>query len=118
MDNYKEIKNYIHNELKISKDDIQALIQSEIKKQISALLLDQRFVDSMIRTHISQLLKDKNYDNPRYRIVSDINSFIYDGLIKELGRVVHDNIKIKVGLKTDNLKFTPLDSCKDGDSFF
>ena len=47
-----------------------------------------------------------------------VNSFIYDGLIKELGRVVHDNIKIKVGLKTDNLKFTPLDSCKDGDSFF
>lgn len=118
MDNYKEVKNYIHNELKISKDDIQALIQSEIKNQISALLLDQSFVDSMIRTHISQLLKDKNYDNPRYRTITDINSFIYDGLITELGRVVHDNIKIKVGLKTDNLEFTPLDDCNKSNNFF
>lgn len=109
MDHYKEVKNYIHNDLKISKEDIQNLIQDEIKKQVSELLKDTSFVQSMIYNHISSLLKDKNYSNPRYRTITDINSFIYDGLIQELGRVVHDNIKIKVGLKTDNLEVENID---------
>lgn len=104
MNNYKEIKNYIHNELKMSKEDIQKIIQKEIKDQISALLNDSSFIESMINNHITALLKDKNYNNPRYRTITDINSMIYDGLIDELGKVVHDNIKIKIGLKTDNLE--------------
>lgn len=109
MDHYKEVKNYIHNDLKISKEDIQNLIQSEVERQISLLLLDTSFVHSMIYNHISSLLKDKNYNNPRYRTITDINSFIYDGLIEELGRVVHDNIKIKVELKPDNLEIKNID---------
>lgn len=109
MDNYKEVKNYIHNDLKISKQDIQDLIQNEIRTQISELLKDTSFIQSMIYNHISSILKDKNYNNPRYRTITDINSFIYDGLIDELGKVVHDNIKIKVGLKKDNLEIENID---------
>lgn len=104
MDNYKEIKNYIHNELKITKEDIQKIIQEEVKKQISSLLNDSNFVENMIYYHISNLLSKGNYKNPRYQRITDINSFIYDGLMDELGKTVHNNIKIKVGLKTDNLE--------------
>lgn len=104
MKDYKNMKNYIHNDLKITKEDIEILIQKEIKNQISDLLKDESFVQNMIHNHIIAILKDKNYNNPSYRIITDINSMIYDGLIEELGKVVHDNIKIKVGLKRNNLE--------------
>ena len=104
MDNYKEIKNYIHNDLNITKEDIQEIIQKEVKNQISKLLKDSNFVESMILNHIKMLLQDKNYNNPHYKIITDINGFIYDELISELGKVVHDNIKIRVELKKDNLE--------------
>jgi hypothetical protein len=76
MDNYKEVKNYIHNDLKITKENIQEMIQKEIKSQISDLLNDSSFVQNMIHNHITTILKYENYNNPRYRTITDINSMI------------------------------------------
>ena len=104
MDNYKEIKNYIHNDLKITKEDINKIIETTIEKQISILLKDESFINTIVSNHINYLFRHGEYKKPYYDRISDINEFIYNGLIDELGKVVHDNIKIKVGLKTDNLE--------------
>lgn len=103
MDNYKEVKNYIHNDLGITKEDINNIIVKTVKDEVSKLLKDESFVSSMMKNHIIGLLKDKEYKNPRYRTITDINSFLYDNVLNELCKTVHDNIKIKVGLKTDNI---------------
>lgn len=104
MKNYNEVKNYIHNELNITKEDIKKLVEKEVINQVSILMNDSDYIHTLIKNHIIQLVNDKNYNNPRYRTITDINAFIYDGLIEELGKTVHDNIKIKVGLKSDNLE--------------
>lgn len=103
MNNYKEVKNYIHNDLGITKEDINKIIIDTVKDEVAKLLKDESFVSSMMKNHIISLLKDKEYKNPRYRTITDINSFLYDNVLEELCRTVHNNIKIKVGLKTDNI---------------
>lgn len=104
MDNYKEVKNYIHNDLKITKEDIQEIIRKEVLNQVTALVKDSSFIHEMIFDHIKHIFRKEEYKQPYYKTITDINSMIYDGLIDELGKVVHDNIKIRVGLKTDNLE--------------
>jgi hypothetical protein len=104
MDNYKEVKNYIHNDLKITKEDIQEIIQKEVKNQVTALVKDSYFIHELIGSHVKQIFRKEEYKKPYFTIISDINEYIYRGLIDELGKVVHDNVKIKVGLKTDNLE--------------
>ena len=108
MINYKEVKNYIHNDLNITKNDINNLIIDIVKIEVAKLLKDESFINSMMKNHIISLLKDNEYKNPRYKTITDINKFLYDNVLEELCKTVHDNIKIKVGLKRDNLEISNL----------
>ena len=63
----------------------------------------------MMKNHIISLLKGNEYKNPSYKTITDINKFLYDNVLEELCKTVHDNIKIKVGLKRDNLEISNLE---------
>ena len=104
MDNYKEVKNYIHNDLKITKKDIQKIIQDIVKEQVTVLVKDSSFIHEMIFDHIKHVFRKEEYKAPYHKLITDINSYIYDETIHEIARRVHDDIKIKVGLKTDKLE--------------
>lgn len=69
---------------------------------------DESFINIIVANHINYLFRNGEYKKPYYDLISNVNEFIYKGLIDELGQVVYDNIKIRVGLKTDNLEIENL----------
>lgn len=103
MDNYKEVKNHIHNTLKITKDDIQDTIQKTVVDEIHKLMEDSSFINELVRYQVKNILRDK-YTKPKYKRLFSLNELIYDRVCDEISKTVKENIQIKVGLNTDNLE--------------
>lgn len=103
MDNYKEIKNLIHNELNITKDDIKSIIVDTVREEIGNLIKDEQFLNTMIQNHVRNIL-NKEYTNPKYKKLFALNELVYDNVCSEISKMVHQNVKISVGLNEDNME--------------
>lgn len=57
MSHYKEIKNYIHNDLKISKEAIQFIIMDRVdevvKYEVSKRLNDKQWIENLVKKKLS-----------------------------------------------------------------
>ena len=66
-DKYKMFKNFMHNELSISKDDIQEWIHESIKEEARKLIehtYEDINIESVVRKEIKELILTSNwYDN-------------------------------------------------------
>lgn len=103
MDNYKQVKNLIHNELNITKDDIREIITNTVKDEITKIMTNEQFLDSVIRSQIKSILNTE-YTNPKYKRLFSLNEMIYDNVCSQISKTVHDNIKISIGLNRNNLE--------------
>lgn len=56
---YKAVKNYIHNELGLSKEDIREMIKPEIKEQVMRCFRNTYGNDTDIEGWISHMVKDE-----------------------------------------------------------
>lgn len=108
MDHYKEVKNLVHNDFGISKEDVQAIIEKTVKNEIKKFFNDESRLHSFMMSYIKELLKE-DYENPKYKQVFMINNLIYDNVCSEIGRMVKENLKISVGLNKNNLETYELD---------
>lgn len=111
MNNYKEIKNLIHNEFNITKEEIRETISKAIEKEIQKMMKDEQFLSSLIQNELKSIL-NREYRNPKYKKIFNLNELIYDNVCSEISKVVHDNIKIKVGLNSKNLETYEIDNDK------
>lgn len=92
--NRKDLRNYIHNDLGISKDEIRNMLNEEIKKIISEettkVLNDKEKISSMIEKEIIRQLKYDTSDRTHYlictmdKIYNKIDSVIHDEVVKRL----------------------------------
>lgn len=116
MNNYKEVKNLVHNDLGITKDDIKKIIEQTVEKEIKKFFNDESRLNSFMLTYIKDLLKG-DYENPNYRKVFMINNLIYDNVCSEISKIVKENLKIHVGVNKENLelydikKSNPFEEC-------
>ena len=95
MDNYKEIKNYIHNDLKISKEDINKIIQVTVATEIRNLMKDTDFVNKFVYTQLQRLLS-KDYEKPIYQRVFNLNDEIFNSVASEISKIIKDRVKISL----------------------
>lgn len=102
MKHYKEVKNYIHNDLGITKEDIQYTIERTVEEEIRKFFNDESRLNTFMMNYIKDLLNG-DYENPKYRSVFMMNNLIYDNVCSEIGKVVKENLKIHVGINEDNL---------------
>jgi len=97
MDNYKEVKNYIHNDLKITKEDIQGIIQNTLTREIRKYINDEfeleRFMYDIIRTTI---YKDKDIFA---KTIFDMSSMIKDKVTEVIVKEVKN--KVEISLRPD-----------------
>lgn len=103
MDNYNEVKNLIHNELKITKEDIQKIIEKTVQEEIRKFFNDEARLNTFMISYIKDLLQG-DYENPKYRSILMMNNLIYDNVCSEIGKIVKENLKIHVGVNKDNLE--------------
>ena len=103
MNTYKEVKNLIHNDMQITKDDIKNIIIDTVKDEVAKIMQDEQFIESIIRSQLKSILNTE-YTNPKYKKLFSLNELIYDNVCSEISKMVSDNIKISVGLNKDNLE--------------
>lgn len=93
--NYKEVKNYIHNELKISKDDINSIIQITVATEIRKLMKDKDFINGLVANRLKEILS-KDYNKPIYNNLFTLENKIYDAISNEISKTIKERLKIEL----------------------
>lgn len=93
--NYKEVKNYIHNELKISKDDINSIIQITVAGEIRKLMKDKDFINGLVANRLKEILS-KDYNKPIYNNLFELDNKIYDAVSNEISKTIKERLKIEL----------------------
>ena len=93
--NYKEIKNYINNELKITKDDILAIIKDEVKMQIEKYFNDPANIDRMLKDEVLHQLYKTDYKRSTFLINT------MDAIYNQIDATIHQEVlkRLKIELK-------------------
>ena len=98
MSNYSDVKNYIHNELGITKEYIDEVIKKTIQDEISKLMNDDCFIRGLVENEVARSLYKK--DNNRWHTIYDASNYIEDKITKTILNTVKE--KLVIGLKDDN----------------
>lgn len=93
--NYKEVKNYIHNDLKISKEDINNIIQITVATEIRKLMKDKDFIEGLVANRLKEILS-KDYNKPIYNNLFTLDNKIYDAVSNEISKTIKERLKIEL----------------------
>lgn len=97
MSNYSDVKNYIHNELGITKEYIDEVIKKTIQDEISKLMNDDCFIRGLVENEVARSLYKK--DNNRWHTIYDASNYIEDKITSTILQTVKD--KLVISLKDD-----------------
>lgn len=95
---YRAIKNVIHNDLGITKDYIDKVIQDTVKTEINKLMKDECFIYGLVEKEVMRSLHNK--DAGSWRTLHDASTFIKD----EITSTILDEVKnkLEIRLKDDS----------------
>ena len=95
MDNYKEIKNYLHNELGITKEYIDSIIIKTVQDEVKKIFNNEGYVrDVIIKTIDREVCGESGWHT-----IHDMNSMIKDEILSIIVKEVKD--KVIISLKED-----------------
>lgn len=95
MSNYLDVKNYIHNDLKLSKEDIMQVVENTVKVEINKLLKDDSYLSTLINNEVLSSLKRTSDDSSRYFLYNPI-SMIKSEVVDNIVNLVKDNVEISL----------------------
>lgn len=93
--NYKEVKNYIHNDLKISKEEINNIIQITVSSEIRKLMKDTDFINGLVANRLKEILS-KDYNKPIYNNLFTLDNKIFDAVSNEISKTIKERLKIEL----------------------
>ena len=90
---YRAVKNVIHNDLGITKEYIDEVIQDTIKTEINKLMKDECFIYGLVEKEVMRSLHSK--DAGSWRTLHDASTFIKD----EITSIILDEVKNKLEIR-------------------
>ena len=89
--NFKDIRNYIHNDLNITKEDIRTLILNEIhtiiNREVEKALNDKEYLKRCIQDEIvKQIYSDYNKERSVFTIS------VMDEIYNKIDKVIHQEV--------------------------
>lgn len=97
MSDYSDVKNYIHNELGITKEYIDEVIKKTVQDEISKLMNDDCFIRGLVENEVARSLYKK--DNNRWHTIYDAANYVDDKITSTILQTVKD--KLVISLKED-----------------
>lgn len=94
---YKEVKNFIHNELGITKDDIQEMIRIAVSNEVKKAAESGKF-QSFISSKIDSLIEEGFGDGGR--LLYGFKERVSQTVSNEVGKRIANNLNISVELKS------------------
>lgn len=101
IQNYKGIKNYIHNYLGINKEEVRSMIieviQQTIKTEVEKLLNDQNRLEHLIEKEILSQVKYNGQDFQRRHFIQNTMDAVYN----RIDTVIHEEVlkRLQITLK-------------------
>lgn len=98
-ENYKEVKNYIHNELKITKEDINKIIMDTIKEEVHKVFKNEEYIKDCIRGIVYKEVNKEMFGENAWHTIHDISGIIKD----DINTAICEEVKkrINISLKED-----------------
>ena len=100
VDNYKSIKNYIHNYLGLTKDEVRSIVEEvvkqSIKEEVEKYFKDENRLVHLVEKEITRQIKyDGKYDR-RYFIQNTM-----DAIYNRIDSVIHEEVlkRLQITLK-------------------
>ena len=94
---YREVKNYIHNELKLTKEDIKDIIVSIVKEEVKRIFHNTYGDDVNIERWVRYMVSDEIKKNGDYSMIRNLCREV----IKE---EIADRLSIDISLKREGDK--------------
>ena len=99
MDNYKEIKNYIHNELGITKEYVDNIIVKTVQDEVKKVFNNEGYVRDVIIKTIDREVRREVCGESGWHTIYDMTSMIKDEILNIIVKEVKD--KVIISLKGD-----------------
>ena len=99
MTNYKEIKNYLHNELGITKEYIDSIIVRTVQDEVKKVFNNEGYVRDVIIKTIDREVRREVCGESGWYTIHDMNSMIKDEILNIIVKEVKD--KVIISLKED-----------------
>ena len=99
MTNYKEIKNYLHNELGITKEYIDSIIVKTVQDEVKKVFNNEGYVRDIIIKTIDREVRREVWGESGWHTIHDMNSMIKDEILSTIVKEVKD--KVIISLKGD-----------------
>jgi hypothetical protein len=102
--NYKEIKNYIHNEAEITKDELRAMIKDAIEIEVKQIVEAKRphidqIVDTYSRQYINAIIHNGISDGGR--LLFGFKERVSSSLSDAVGKYIADQLTFEIKVKED-----------------
>lgn len=91
---YKDIKNYIHNELGITKECIQQIIVDTIRIEVNKRFNDEEFIKNEMKRIISKELSKEVCGDSSFHTIHDFTNIIKD----EINNAILDEVKSRLDI--------------------
>lgn len=94
---YKEVKNAIHNDLGLTKEDIYDVVIETVKDEIDKLMNDEGFIRGLVEKEVARSLYRK--DSSKWHTIYDAANYVEDKITSTILQTVKD--KLVISLKED-----------------
>ena len=96
MTNYKEIKNYLHNELGITKEYIDGIIVKTVQDEVKKVFNNEGYVKDVILKTIDREVRREVCGESGWHTIYDMNSMIKDEILNIIVKEVKDKVIISL----------------------
>lgn len=90
MDNYKAFKNYLHNDLGITKEYIDGIIKKAVKDEVRNYLKDDTIVRKIFLSEMNKAVGNKY----GFHTICDMTNIISD----EINKAICEEVKNKINI--------------------
>lgn len=111
---HSEVKNVIHNDLGITKEYINEVIEKTVQNEIKKFMNDKEYIEGLFSREIGRSLYRK--DNGAYRIVYDAAQYLKDTITKTLLDTIRDRVVITLKEDEGNYNIDDFRPVKDEES--
>ena len=95
---YRATKNVIHNDLNITKEYVDSVIQKTVKDEIAKLMNDECFIYGLVEKEVARSLYKK--DNNKWHTIYDATNYIDDKITKTILETAKE--KLVISLKSND----------------
>lgn len=95
MSQYSDVKNYIHNDLGITKEYIEKIVLKTIQDEIEKLFVDEERLQTILERIVRQTIK-KDEHKILYHLLINFDSLLDEKITKTVFNEVKSRLKIEL----------------------